>query len=424
MCGIVGVIGAYTNGFTQEEQNIFRDMLFVDTLRGWDSTGVFMVSNVGNVLIRKAALHGPDFLAHDAWKAVKTASWSKGMFMVGHNRAATRGTVSDQNAHPFWVDDKIVLVQNGTYNGDHKHHKDVEVDTEAVAHVIAEHDDVEQALQKINAAYALVWYNAQTKALHLIRNEQRPLFTALTNEDTIVFASEQETIWWAVSRNGQKLKGMPKMLEPGVLHTYTLSGRTYEHAEKKLDITYRRAPKEYDTTAWDNEYDWRHYYQKHHQHNRHHFQDVVELKPNNESGKKERTFYECLHLHMFKDYAMEQDARIAIFPELRELNRKKILVEWDDYIPYYPDEKDCKKWMLVGKVAFPELPASPLVYTIVSDTSEQDALEMVTNTIYHATVTTMPVAHHITAGDYVVVALFVSELEKVETTVETEDALH
>ena len=117
MCGIVGVVSKHTNGFSSPEMDMFQNMLFVDTMRGWDSTGVFGVDNYGNVGIAKAAMHGADFICTKEFKEFKSHAIKNGIFAVGHNRAATRGTINDENAHPFYVEDKIVLVQNGSWRG-------------------------------------------------------------------------------------------------------------------------------------------------------------------------------------------------------------------------------------------------------------------------------------------------------------------
>jgi hypothetical protein len=218
MCGIVGLVSKHTNGLSHPEIDMFQNMLFVDTLRGWDSTGVFGVDTYGSVGIAKAAMHGADFICTKEFKAFRDAAVKNGTFVVGHNRSATRGTVSDENAHPFCVDDKIVLVQNGTWRGSHKHIKDVEVDTHAIAHLLAEEADVESAMKKVNAAYTLVWYNVDTEELHLLRNSERPLFIAEFQHSGFMFASEVETIMYAAAKNNN-----PKFkVEPYELPVHTL----------------------------------------------------------------------------------------------------------------------------------------------------------------------------------------------------------
>jgi len=185
-------------------------MLYFDALRGMDSTGVFGVDKHANVQIHKEASQAGTFLKAKEISTFKGELIRRGVFAVGHNRAATRGKINDVNSHPFWIEDKIVLVQNGTYKGDHSHHKDTEVDTEAVAHVIAETPDVAEALQKINAAYALVWFNTETKTLYMIRNSERPLYLAWADQ-TLLWCSDPGFLFLAAGRNNLKLTSPPTM---------------------------------------------------------------------------------------------------------------------------------------------------------------------------------------------------------------------
>jgi glucosamine 6-phosphate synthetase-like amidotransferase/phosphosugar isomerase protein len=212
MCGLVGVISSYSNGFNHSEVGLFTDLLFLDTIRGFDSTGVFGVENTGNVYIHKEASNGLTFLQTKEFKEFKTNLYRDGKFAAGHNRAATRGAVVDENAHPFWVDDKIILMQNGTYKGSHTHLKDTVVDTEAVAHVIAEGTSITESLQKVNASYALVWYNADTGELNLIRNSERPLYLAEFSTSGIAWASEECFLDFAFKRNDIKYTKKPVLI--------------------------------------------------------------------------------------------------------------------------------------------------------------------------------------------------------------------
>ena len=201
----------------------FRDMLFMDTLRGWDSTGVLGVSKDNNIEIHKDVGTAGKFIHSQEYRDFHLDAVRKGQIVVGHNRAATKGSVSDVNAHPFWVNNNTILVQNGTYKGEHKHHANVDVDTHAIAHTIDKYqDDVVEALRRINAAYTLVWYNVNKKQLNIVRNNERPMFLAETTQGGIVFASEEEFILAACSRNGVQLDNAPFELPAHRLVTVTL----------------------------------------------------------------------------------------------------------------------------------------------------------------------------------------------------------
>jgi glucosamine 6-phosphate synthetase-like amidotransferase/phosphosugar isomerase protein len=238
MCGIVGLASGFTNGFSVKEADVFMDMLYIDAMRGMDSTGVFGVDKHGNVGIHKEASQAGVFMKSNESRSFRSQLVSKGLFAVGHNRAATRGSIKDENAHPFWVDDKIVLVQNGTYKGSHKHHKDVEVDTEAIAHVLADEPDVEKALKTVNAAYALVWYNTETKQLNLLRNDERPLWLAKLKGGGLVWCSEPGFMYLAASRNSLEFSEPPKELDPYTLVSLTLDNNHWKKEERKVDCKY------------------------------------------------------------------------------------------------------------------------------------------------------------------------------------------
>jgi len=214
-------------------------MLFLDTMRGYDSTGVFGVDTAGNVGICKEASHGLDFILTKTFESFKRSLIQDGVFAVGHNRSATRGSITDKNAHPFWVDDKIVLVQNGTYKGDHTKLKATEVDTEAVAHVISETPSIEDALKKINASYALVWYNVDTKTLHMIRNSERPLYLLSSKNGALYWASESAFIYMALNRNNVQYDTKAESLPEYTLVSLTMDGKKWKRSDTKLNCEYK-----------------------------------------------------------------------------------------------------------------------------------------------------------------------------------------
>jgi len=241
----MGYICNRKNGFHNHEVKAVHDLLHMTSLRGEDSTGVFYITTGGDVQIHKDVGKSAKFLETDEWEATERELFSKGQIIVGHCRAKTKGDVKVENAHPFNVDNKIVLVHNGTMYGDHKSLKDVEVDSHAIAHVLAEEGDIATALKKINAAYALVWYNRETNKLHAIRNAQRPLFIAKMDDGSMLFSSEEGFLYATAWRNNLKIqKEYPMLLKENLLLTVDLDNIYKDYQYDDLDCKYEAPKKE------------------------------------------------------------------------------------------------------------------------------------------------------------------------------------
>lgn len=257
MCGLVMLITKSKNGFTQTQQNIFNSLLYLSGgFRGSDGAGAFVVDNTGNVKMAKDAAIVHDFLRTPEYDKLETAAFQDGWAMVGHNRSATKGVITDENAHPFVIDDKLVLVHNGTFNGSHKHIKDTEVDSEAIGHALLEEPDVAEALKKINAAYALIWYDVENKAIKLIRNNARPLWYMET-DSSYIYTSEECFLDFVIKKFS--LVPLPKSgpfeIESYHLSTYTLTqGKEVEFESGKIDCEYAFSQENYRYPGWG---DWK-----------------------------------------------------------------------------------------------------------------------------------------------------------------------
>ena len=416
MCGIVGYIASYSNGFTTDEVKAFRDMVVVDSLRGFDSTGVMSITHHGNLHMLKEASTGATFVTREEYEKFSTEALFRGMFLVGHNRAATRGTVNDVNAHPFCVNDNIVLVQNGTYRGSHAHHKDTEVDTEAIAWVLDAHpNDIQGALQKINAAYCLVWYNVKDQALYIIRNSERPLYIAYSDTGGVLFASEAETILLAASRNAITLNNKPYMLAENTLFKWQLdtTAKTHTFTAVKLDNSFRHTNSPYaqfdgyDNTPWYNR--------------------TPITPPHNvtaiaHAARTDITIHTYVYDARFEEYMMTNEEAKDIVNDLMLRSREKpLLVEFTDYLPANSDA-DCKNWYLCGSILLPsDTSPSPVVYTLAFGKSEAEVYEMCDkDAIYEVNVPGTPIEHAVKATNGTpmrVVTLFGTNMVKVHNAI-------
>jgi asparagine synthetase B (glutamine-hydrolysing) len=250
MCGIVGVVSKRAYGFVQKDLDCFKELLFADTLRGEDSTGVLSVMKDGDFFIDKDKEYAPYFLS--LWDNSKNYkdTLSRGCVLVGHNRKKTSGKVDSESAHPFVVKDRFALVHNGTL---FQHHQlaNTTVDSEALAIHLEEtlnREDVytqemmEEALGKVSGAYATCWFNQERDEFQFIRNSQRPLCIAET-DDAYFFASEGNLLHWILNRNGVKITKL-EIVPEDTLYTFDI------HAKGRTPIIQKVTPKKAQPTIY------------------------------------------------------------------------------------------------------------------------------------------------------------------------------
>ena len=185
-----------------DRKDFFEDSLYADALRGHDSTGVFSVNQNGkDVDIYKRAVSAYDYMGMRRYDSFSN-KFSNAPFVVGHNRKATRGGITNESAHPF-SDKNIVMVHNGTLRNHRSFPQgnSYDVDSEALCHAMAELG-AKEAFEKAEGAFAVVWYDTETERLRMVRNKERPLHYAYcANHDSVLLASEPAMIMWIAFRN-------------------------------------------------------------------------------------------------------------------------------------------------------------------------------------------------------------------------------
>lgn len=214
MCGIVAVFG----DITIKTEQVFKQMLILDSLRGLDSTGVASVDKNGDIEVVKEV--GNPFYLLDSPRFEKMMRGGHS-FLLGHNRAATIGKVSRANAHPFEIDGTVVGAHNGSLTNkfDLPNHAKYDTDSEAIFANI-ENQGAEKTIPMLSGAWSLVWYDNQEETLNLIRNEERPMCCAFSEDlKTLFMASEAWMISVACSRNGVKISKIFET-EPDNLYTF------------------------------------------------------------------------------------------------------------------------------------------------------------------------------------------------------------
>lgn len=238
MCGLVGVAGRFLG---KNEITFMEQALYSDALRGMHSTGIASVyrqnmkSEWKGEVIKRAnnPLQLFNLRAYDDF----LATLNRNMFstLMGHNRYATLGRITDVNAHPF-VDNHIILAHNGTLRS-WNHLPDSQyftVDSECIAHSMAK-VGVEETVGMLHGAFALSWIDLKEGTLNLIRNHERPLSIFLNDTMTkVVWGSEGKMMDWLIDRN--KLNtDQEYLIEPGHWHVFDLNAENF-HGYKVYEV--------------------------------------------------------------------------------------------------------------------------------------------------------------------------------------------
>lgn len=197
MCGIVGIAGVMAT----REEKAFADLLVINAIRGFDSVGILEVERYSNkASVFRDVIPAANFIKQPRFDDLVNKGFSR--VLLGHNRAATRGTIIPSNAHPF-THGPIIGVHNGTIYSQHKlkDHLKFTVDSDNIFYHI-EQEGAEDMWSNLHGAAALVWWDKRFQNINFLRNKERPLFYALSEDSkTLFWASEQEMLYLALNRN-------------------------------------------------------------------------------------------------------------------------------------------------------------------------------------------------------------------------------
>lgn len=233
MCGLVGML---TTGKTSDaEIKLFKGLLLIDQLRGEHATGVFKVDLAKNeVSTIKRAMNATDFLAQEDVK--KFLDEDRVNLYVGHNRYATMGDKGKhENAHPF-QHEHITMVHNGGVDAwgldmlEGYNDKEVEVDSHMVCMTLAKHGVKEAVTNKLAGAFALIWWDQKERSLNFIRNQERPLWFAVTTAGAIVWASEKAFLDVFLERAGKAsgYRVKPILMDKNEHHKFLFTEQGYK----------------------------------------------------------------------------------------------------------------------------------------------------------------------------------------------------
>jgi glucosamine--fructose-6-phosphate aminotransferase (isomerizing) len=190
MCGIVGYTGP------REAGPILIEGLKRLEYRGYDSAGIALVDEAGDLFVEKKAGKLANLQTAIADRTPHAA------IGLAHTRWATHGRPNDLNAHPHQdCTGDITVIHNGIIENFRElrdgleargHTLTSETDTEAIAHLVEESyagdlaDAVRAALRKVEGAYALVVMHKGEISRLVGARQDVPLIVGLNGEESFI----------------------------------------------------------------------------------------------------------------------------------------------------------------------------------------------------------------------------------------------
>jgi len=239
MCGIWGMINNAPYAKVLKKHGDFMEtMLVAGSLRGEDGTGIYAVGKKERLTVFKSPVPGYYFKDTAHYRNFEYINDFYNI-IVGHNRWATVGKVDYSGTHPF-TEGNVTLVHNGTLKTryDIPGFKDCDVDSQQIAYAI--NQEGPDIVEKLDGAFALAWYNEAEDKFYIVRNEERPLCWAMSEDhNQMYFASEPAMLQMAMMRNGIKMcpENMITDFQTGVLYTFDVQEKgVVKWTERKLTL--------------------------------------------------------------------------------------------------------------------------------------------------------------------------------------------
>jgi glucosamine--fructose-6-phosphate aminotransferase (isomerizing) len=246
MCGIVGYTGP------REAGPILIEGLKRLEYRGYDSAGIALVDEAGDMFVEKRAGKLANLQTAIADRTPHAA------IGLAHTRWATHGRPNDLNAHPHQdCTGDITVIHNGIIENFRElrdglesrgHTLTSETDTEAIAHLVEESyrgdlaDAVRAALRQVEGAYALVVMHRREISRLVGARQDVPLVVGLNGEESFI-ASDVAAILAHTNRVVFLEEGDIADVRPTGVEITDLEGVRRHRSETLIDWTPEAAEK-------------------------------------------------------------------------------------------------------------------------------------------------------------------------------------
>lgn len=315
MCGIVGVAG----NLEHKDLDVFKELLYVDWLRGKAATGIGAVGLNKEFEIFKRASDPSELMLFTKFHSL--LNQGKKM-LLGHNRAPTMGANNKFNAHPFEFR-KIMGVHNGTLDRaclkDLDHSDWFDTDSEQLYFNIDQHG-VKEAISRASGAWSLVYYDGEDHTINFLRNEERPMFYVFSKDRRRMFwASELWMLRGILHRNGIALEDNFYETNPDVHYSWTIphhgqifgDARRFQCKGKEKPSVYTGGSRGY-ANGYGAGWDWREEQRKREEREKRVAEEAEARKKAEEEGKQEAKEDKVVVPFVMQ----EQEPRQLLLPQL------------------------------------------------------------------------------------------------------------
>lgn len=197
MCGLSGVLSTY---LTPGERETFRDLFTMSTLRGAHGCGVASIGREAGtrpvVATSKEPAAAFSYSQEFDTKFIKPNA----AVLLGHARHATNNS---SLLHPHKISGNFFGMHNGTMTKVAGRRLSAN-ESDSLTLFQSIHDvGLKETIESSEGSYSLIWWDGDENRVHFLRNDKRPLYTAMYkgSPSTIFFSSEAEMLALALKHN-------------------------------------------------------------------------------------------------------------------------------------------------------------------------------------------------------------------------------